>query len=279
MQKTETFARIDHATHLLGYITRVPELNLLCCELLLNCVPSNMIHIFQHLERLTVKECVSIIEIFESEGACENNEKDRIISYKLQDMYLHSLPKLASIWKSYHDWILSFENLVKFEVIACHSLKNVFPLSIAKSLSQLNSLKVLDCQMMEEIVSFTTEGDKMSQEPNEAEVIILPKLWALVLKDLPSLKHFCQDPCDVMLPECWNMTIKNCTMMEFFCHGITFTPQLFSLSIDDIEFDSEEGLDAIIQRQNQIQVCFQLNYLNQFRQLYMHGAMFSQLYI
>ena len=262
MQKTKTFARIDHDTHLHGYITRVPKLDLIGCEHLLNCVPSNMIHLFQHLKILTVKECVSIIEIFEYEGLCANNEEGRIMSFELQDMYLHSLPKLASIRKSYHNWIFGFEDLIRLEVVSCHSLKSVFPLSIAESLPKLQWLKVLDCQIMEEIATFTTKDDKISQEPNETKVIVFQNLEKLVLKDLPSLKRFCLGPCDLMLPVCWMITIKNCAMMEYFCHGITFTPDLSSLFVEDTEFNPEEGLDAIIQHQNLIQVCFQLNYMN-----------------
>ena len=116
--------------------------------------------------------------------------------------------------------------------------------------------------MMEEIVVFTTnESDKLSQEPSETRVMIFPWLDVLVLEDLPSLKRFCQGPCDLELPDCYKMIIKNCKKMESFCHGITFTPNLDNLYVEDIKYDPEEGLDAIIQCHCQTQVCILSNYI------------------
>ena len=193
MQKSETFGWIEHDERLLGYITRVTELNLTGYKSLLICFPFNMMHRFQHLKELHLKDCVSVVEIFESKRANANNDQEGIMMYELQGMYLNSLPKLASIWKSHHGWILGFPNLLHLEVKSCRNLKSVFPLSIAKSLPKLSMLKVWDCQMMEEIVVFTTnESDKLSQEPNETRVMTFPWLARLFLEDLPSLKCFCQ---------------------------------------------------------------------------------------
>ena len=102
MRKLETFRWTEHNELLLDYITRVTKLDPIGYERLLNCVPSNMMHRFQHLKKLHVKECTSEIEIFESKEVDVNNEDYGIMHCELQTMYLHCLPKLTSIWKCLH---------------------------------------------------------------------------------------------------------------------------------------------------------------------------------
>ncbi|KAK4851681.1 hypothetical protein QYF36_017474 [Acer negundo] len=49
--------------------------------------------------------------------------------------------------------MLSFENLLKIQVLECHDLKNLFPASVARSLSKLEYLSVFDCSALKEIVA------------------------------------------------------------------------------------------------------------------------------
>ncbi|XP_028769458.1 uncharacterized protein LOC114726904 [Neltuma alba] len=216
-QRSKTINWIEQDKILLGYITRVTELVVEGCEKLLNCVPSNMLHRLQHLKQLKVRECCSLVEIFESEGVEANEDKEHanamtLYEYNLQEMHLCSLPKLMHIWKNHGDVVLGFHNLRKLNIGCCDGLRSVFPPSIARTLAQLQELSVYECEMIEEIVR-TEEG-----ECNKAKKIVFPELKWLTLFRLPNLKCFCSSNYQFEMPSCREITIKDCSKMESCCY-------------------------------------------------------------
>lgn len=76
----------------------------------------------------------------------------------------------------------SFAKLKVIQVISCDKLRNLFHYSIAVCLSQLETIKVRDCEMMEEIV--INEGQIVGSE------IIFPQLRFLELKNVPKLSNY-----------------------------------------------------------------------------------------
>nr|KYP41895.1 hypothetical protein KK1_036707 [Cajanus cajan] len=77
--------------------------------MLLSLSPSNVMHIFQNLKELTIKNCDSLVEVFESHGV--NAKKvHAMIHCKLEAMSLYSQPKLIHIWKNYGG-VLGFQKL------------------------------------------------------------------------------------------------------------------------------------------------------------------------
>ncbi|KAI4346781.1 hypothetical protein L6164_007649 [Bauhinia variegata] len=225
LQRSDTISWIEQDEHLLGYLKRVTELAIEGCERLLNCVPSNMIHRFQHLKLLKVRECASLVEIFESKQVDTNEGHDsKVYNYNLQEMHLYSLTKLMHLWRNLGGVILGFQNLKKLYIGRCDELKSVFSPSSARSLLQLQELSIYECEMMEEIVSI--EDDRISEESNQAK-IIFPALQSLTLYNLPNLKCFCSTTYNFQLPLCRDITIKECSNMETSCYGTKSTPEFF----------------------------------------------------
>ncbi|XP_027924962.1 uncharacterized protein LOC114182311 isoform X2 [Vigna unguiculata] len=215
-QTSETITCIEHGQKLLPYLRSDTELVVQGSEKLLHCIPSSMLHRFQHLKQLKVHDCGSLIEIFESEKVGENEDEGGTTTpytFDLQELHLYDLPKLMHIWK-YHGGILSFMNLKKLKIQHCNSLKNVLSPSMARSLSQLQELSVHECELIEEII---TRDEKLSEEPNKVK-IIFPALQWLTLYRLPSLRCFCSNTYHFELPSCIDITITECPKMEV-CHG------------------------------------------------------------
>ncbi|KAJ1380802.1 P-loop containing nucleoside triphosphate hydrolase [Sesbania bispinosa] len=239
LQTSETITCIEQDQHLLPHLRRDMELIVEGSEKLLHCVPSNMLHRFQHLKQLKVRDCGSLVEIFESEGVEANGDEGYTkaqYNYNLQEMQLYALPKLMHIWKN-HGEVLGFLNLKKLKIQCCQSLKSVFSSSIARSLSQLQELSVQECDMIEEII--TREEEKMSEEPKKVK-IIFPALQWLTLYRLPSLRCFCSSNYHLELPSCHDITITECPKMEA-CHGTIGTSELPFLSMKKNGFRTEEG--------------------------------------
>lgn len=231
LQTSETITYIRHGQQV-PHLRIDTELVVEGSEKLLNCIPSNMLHRFQHLKQLKVRDCSSLVEIFESEGVDENGAKTQY-NYDLQEMHLYDLPKLMHIWKN-HGGILSFINLKKLKVQQCHGLKSVLSPSMARSLSQLQELSVHECEMIEEIITREEEKIISSEEPTKVK-ITFPALQWLTLYRLPSLRCFCSSTYHFELPSCHDITITDCPKMEA-CHGIISTSVVPSVSMKTNDF-------------------------------------------
>lgn len=239
-QRSERINWIGHNKFLLDYLTRVTEFAIEGCEKLLSCVPSSMLHRLQHLKQLKVRECGSLVEIFESEEADVMKDEDHVMTlyyYNLQEMHLYSLPKLMHIWKN-HGGVLNFQNLKKLNIGRCDSLKSVLSPPVARSLLQLQELSVYECEKIEEIV--TKEKENISEEPNKTN-ITFPKLKWLTLYRLPNLECFCLSNYLFQMPSCQDITIKECFKFESCCYETMSTQEMFnsSMKVDNLKSQEE----------------------------------------
>ncbi|GAU21773.1 hypothetical protein TSUD_328980 [Trifolium subterraneum] len=206
LQKLETFENMDE--ELLGYIKRVTNLEIVNCHKLLKCIPSNMMHLFSHLEKLVVGECDFLEEIFES--------NDYMLQCELRHLNLFSLPKLKHIWKN-HGLILGFKCLKIIIVKQCNDLEYVFPdVSMVTSLLHLVKIEVCECEQMKKIIG--NNCNPLSCVQQKAKKIIFPSLSEIKLEKLPSLKCFSQSsfPCYVDMPKCYHIIIEDCPKMKSF---------------------------------------------------------------
>ena len=218
-QTSETLRWIKQDTWTLRYLTKEKDMTVEGFQSLLNLVPSNVMHLFQNLKQLTIKNCGSMVEVFESEGVDVKEEK-AMTHYELESMNLHSLPKLIHIWKK-HGAVLGFQKLRILKVENCGNLSSLLSPSIARSLVQLWHLRVYSCHMMEGI---TTKVDEETEESNKA--IVFPLLNKLELRHLPNLRCFCSGTFNIELPSCEEMIIEKCANMTTFCYGTVTTPKL-----------------------------------------------------
>ncbi|WJX83457.1 hypothetical protein P8452_66119 [Trifolium repens] len=130
-------------------------------------VPYNEIHVFQHVRKLTLSNCDSLVDVFGSGGDDTKESDEETTHYQLQNLELDNLPKLSHIWKHNITKVASFHNL-----------------------------KVEECEMMEEII---TKGDGYIEGGNKVK-ILFPKLEKLRLVDLPKLECVCSGYYDYDIP-------------------------------------------------------------------------------
>lgn len=142
---------------------------------------------------------------------------------KLKHLDFKQLPVLIHLWKS-PTLGISLANLIFISLDECHRLQYLFSLSIAKSLQQLEQLKVNQCNMMEEIVAVENESSS-----NEIE---FPKLRNLGLGKLGNFGRFCRWIDHIHFPQLCNLRVNNLPKLKNFFHrkdGSTDHHQLQSL--------------------------------------------------
>ncbi|KAG5142022.1 hypothetical protein JHK82_017717 [Glycine max] len=129
---------------------------------------------------------------------------------------------------------VSLAYLTNLKVEYCGRLRNLMASSTAKSLVQLKSMKIRQCDELEEIVS--NEGNE------EEEQIVFGKLITVELEGLRKLKSFCRyKNCEFKFPSLKVLTVKECRMMETFTEGGARAPKLQNIVTDDNEEGKEEA--------------------------------------
>ena len=185
------------------------KLNQLCvdqCENLMNIFPPNMLRRLQNnLEELRIRNCNSVEEVFEVRRANVDEIYEKG-STQLKVLNLVSLPKLKHVWTSDLEAILTFQNLRQVEVSKCKTLKSLFPISVAKSLEQLESLRINDCGLMEEIVAL--------EEELEMTKFVFPRITSLSLQLLPKLKYFYPGKHTSKWPSLKFLTLRKCNKVR-----------------------------------------------------------------
>ncbi|TXG73920.1 hypothetical protein EZV62_002499 [Acer yangbiense] len=151
------------------------------CHNLMIVFPSNMLGRLQKLDKLCLRNCSSLDEIFELQASiCGKTQA--ITATQLRKLELNDLPKLKHVWNMDSQGLLSFPNLLSIKVTGCDTLKRIFPASVGRNLLRLEELWIENCCMVEEI--FAKE-----EEVNEA-VPRFPRLTLLILSDLSRLQSF-----------------------------------------------------------------------------------------
>ncbi|KAL2347779.1 hypothetical protein Fmac_001779 [Flemingia macrophylla] len=116
-----------------------------------------------------------------------------------------------------HSWLqpleAPFSNLTCLEVSSCKRVLYLFTSSIAKSLVQLKTVNIQECESLKEIVS--TEGD----ESREDEHIKFEQLEVLHLEGLHQLRCFYYGNCTLHFPCLERVYIIDCSFM------FTFSPK------------------------------------------------------
>ena len=141
-------------------------------------------------------QCLKVLEVFESKNVeyvidATSHQTPRAAFPILESLNLFGLDNLKEIYHcQFPERSLTdakrgcFGNLRSIELHNCEQLKNVFSLSIARGLVQLQQLKIWDCHM-EEI--FPKEGEDVKA----LDKIMFPQLALLHLQSLPILVGFC----------------------------------------------------------------------------------------
>ena len=176
------------------------------CENLVNIFESNMLTRFQSLERLNVRYCGSLQEVFELQRH-DIRESHVVTAIPLKRLWLSCLPKMKQVWNKDPQGIFSFQNLQEISVCECESLKSLFPASVARCLMQLEDLRIADCGV-EEIVAEATARH------------LFPKVTILYLHKLPKLKWFCRGVHTSEWPLLKDLEVGGCDQIEIFTSKI-----------------------------------------------------------
>ena len=192
------------------------------CENLMNIFPHNMLRRLQNLEDLKIRNCNSVEEVFEVRQTNVDERYEKGFA-QLRVLDLFNLPKLKHVWTSDPEAILTFQNLRKVDVSQCKTLKSLFPISVAKSFEQLESLHIHDCGLMEEIVALE-EGLETTTE------FVFPRITSLSLELLPELKYFYPGKHTSKWPSLKILTISECNKVRI-------------VASNELSFPNTDGLD------------------------------------
>ncbi|KAJ9553683.1 hypothetical protein OSB04_017728 [Centaurea solstitialis] len=190
-------------------------LNVRGCEKLIHVGSTHMLARLQMLSKLYIEDCGSVEEIFVTEHTVNQDDKVVLSLFSLTELRLKSLPKLKHIWwntdsecEAFH-----FQNLSSLEVSGCDHLKYILSTSITKGLVQLQELKISSCGLVEVVV--------LNDMEDQVDVVVLPQLRTLELKNLPSLKSFCSINGMLQLPSLRVLKVMDCPKMKTFASNLT----------------------------------------------------------
>ncbi|XP_057720697.1 uncharacterized protein LOC130935134 [Arachis stenosperma] len=152
------------------------------CGFLVHVLPSHLLPYFKNLEELVVDSCDQVQVIFEInvKGVTE-----MLGMFRLKKLSIRNLPKLEHVWDNDPHGIIGLKVLQDVRIYQCHSLKYVFPASMAKDLTMLKELSVESCEQLVEIF-----GDNETALERDTKSFVFPSLKSLMLNTLPLLKCF-----------------------------------------------------------------------------------------
>ncbi|XP_029126231.1 uncharacterized protein LOC109793654 [Cajanus cajan] len=145
-------------------------------------------------------------------------EEDAILFQRLECLILKECPCLNIIAPS----SVSFTCLTNLEVSNCNKLIYLMTPSTAKSLVQLTTMKVIQCDSMVTIVSEPENEEQM-------QWIIFRQLKEIELDSLPELESFCSSNCCVFeFPLLEKFVVSACSNMKSFTFSnqVNETPNL-----------------------------------------------------
>ncbi|GLU23555.1 hypothetical protein SLE2022_395510 [Rubroshorea leprosula] len=173
----------------------------------------------------------------------------------LESLYLYGLEKLnavvgvvEAIATSAPLLVGTFSSLQKIEVLGCGKIKKLLPLRLLRYLQNLQTINVIACAQMEEIIwsEYEEEGEKA------LEKLTLPKLETVSLRRLPALKSIYSGSTTVLICDSLKrIEIQSCHKIEsVFWTGFSPLPTLEHLQLNHLMnlksvFDEEVlGLSA-----------------------------------
>lgn len=199
--------KIWHNQLAAGSFCELRSMSISDCDKLVNIFPSILLTRFQRLEMLEISHCHSLETIFELQGlGCEEIQASN--AFQLQDLDLYNLPKLKHIWNKDPQGRLIFQNLHAVRVGKCSALKNLFPVSIARDLPQLEKLEIKECGV-EEIVA-NAEDDETAPRFN------FPHLTSLTLEKIPEFRNFYPGKHSWECPILKSLEVSGCGNVKLF---------------------------------------------------------------
>ncbi|XP_073305841.1 uncharacterized protein [Primulina huaijiensis] len=153
----------------------------------------------EHLHLRDLRELEEIIDGTIPEGS--NSFQN------LESLVVERLPKLGYLWKSPNQNV-SLVSLKSITISGCPNLRYLFSMATARSLVQLQSLEILSCYTIEQVLWNEMESNR------EAPIIEFPKLKRLRLYNLLNLLAFTQGIEIIKFPQLIGLEINNCRKLR-----------------------------------------------------------------
>ncbi|KAK9177234.1 hypothetical protein WN944_029253 [Citrus x changshan-huyou] len=178
-----------------------------------NIVPSIDERGLNELTCLSVKKCKELECIMDASKSPHGKSLSRLAKLSMWE-----LPELKWIWKAPAQHVISLQTLTKLNVHRCNKLTYIFTLSQARSLEQLKSLNVSECERLECIVEAKFDHNEGEISVGDGSTMLaLPLLRKLTLRNLPELISFCSEnyystwPAleELLLRHCPNLTVSS----------------------------------------------------------------------
>ncbi|KAM1044192.1 hypothetical protein ACFX2A_036163 [Malus domestica] len=185
------------------------------------------------LDKLIVKGCNSLEEIFESTGSNANEEPTATLPQSGKTSSI-SQTQMTQIRGS--NRIQGFQ-LTSLHISDCVSLELLLSPSIARGMVKLKGLSIIECKKMEVVVAKPL-ADEESEDNS-----LLPQLSYLELRALPNLIIFSQGKCNLDWPSLEELTVEECPRMENLCLGSLSTPREVKLSISGASENLQKELN------------------------------------
>ncbi|XP_031280232.1 probable disease resistance protein At4g27220 [Pistacia vera] len=152
-------------------------------------IPFNVLCNLKNLEKLEIRNCDTLKEVFDMEGQL-NVDRHTLKKSNLE--------------------VLDFNNLKSFKVHNCRSLRRIFTPSIILGLAQLEEIEVKNCALIEESI--------LKEEEKEADIekIVVPQLNSIILESLPNLTSFYSGMNTLECPALKAITVAKCPQIETF---------------------------------------------------------------
>ncbi|XP_044482461.1 uncharacterized protein LOC123208896 isoform X2 [Mangifera indica] len=205
---------------------------------------------FSSLEELIVKECPNLKTFSRAKlntpklhsvnykeigndlnkivrGLCKNKDEDISVDPSIKICYNDN-----SIEICYDQHPTSFyQNLTHLILWNCGNIKYAFPPTIARTLHQLQQLKIRDCMALEEIVA-KEEG------ANAVVNFVFPNVTVLKLENLPNLTTFYPEIHTLKLPKLKELVVTNCDKCLSYKSSIEES-EIDSLDLKAISLDNK----------------------------------------
>ncbi|KAG8661242.1 hypothetical protein MANES_02G215605v8 [Manihot esculenta] len=184
-------------------------------------VPSNLLPILNDLEKLEVRNCDSVEQVFGLEWPNFDGPFGNL--FKLRELKLINLPINLKLLKIYN----------------CSSLRYIFTPTICCGLEQLQVLEVKSCAMVEEIIT-----------EESMDEIRFPQLNSIILESLPRLINFSSGSGTVRCPSLKEIAVVDCptaftcsffreadAAIDKFVERKVFFPNLKDLKLSSIDVE------------------------------------------
>ncbi|KAL9322131.1 hypothetical protein ACSQ67_010184 [Phaseolus vulgaris] len=161
------------------------------CHKLKKLLPYSLAKSLSKLQELEIFDCSDMEEIIYEE--------------KLEIENLHNMKDFGT-----H----CFQKLQVIKVQGCHKLKKLLPYSFAENLSQLQEMEILNCTVMEEIISEEKLEDENLHNMKDIGIHPFEKLQVINVQSCHKLKKLLPYALAKNLPQLQEMKIFQCKVLE-----------------------------------------------------------------